>query len=217
MANHEEKQWEWKGEKFYVKEGQFITSLDSIVEECGAGITQKNVRTALAKFERLGFLANQSAETGRLITIQNWGLYQNTEEPNEVRVAKEGQRPGKEVATNKNDNNERNNIYINIFSHWNSKGIIKHRALSKNIKASIDKALKVYSEDEIVQAIDRYAELYFDTEFYYKHIWTLEKFLKQGNGISNYIEEGMMWLNYKGSKTEVTEEKEDLREKYILT
>src|SRR5690554_4820072 len=30
MANHEENEWEWKGEKFKVLPGQFVTSLESI-------------------------------------------------------------------------------------------------------------------------------------------------------------------------------------------
>lgn len=218
MANHEEKQWEWQGEKFNVKRGQFITSIDNIVGECGSGISQKNVRTALAKFERLGFLANQSTKTGRLITIVNWDIYQNVEEDNKGEMAEKGQRTGKEVATNKNDKNDNNNIYTKIFNHWNSKAIVRHRALSKNIEASITKALKIYSKEQILQAIDRYAKVYYDKGFYYNHSWTLEKFLKQGNGISNYTDEGMMWINYKKTMDYLgEEEKIDLREKYIVT
>ena len=60
MANHKEKEWLWKGKKFRAKPGQFVTSIDSIAKKSGKGISVKNVRTALDKFEKLGFLANES-------------------------------------------------------------------------------------------------------------------------------------------------------------
>lgn len=76
LANHEENKWEWKGEEFACKPGQLITSLNSLVRECGEGITIRNVRTALERFEKLGFLTNTSTKNGRLITIVNWNKYQ---------------------------------------------------------------------------------------------------------------------------------------------
>ena len=66
MANFKEKEWEWKGEKFKAKPGQFVASLDSIVKNCGKGISIKNVRTALERFEKLGFLANESTPSAGL-------------------------------------------------------------------------------------------------------------------------------------------------------
>ena len=35
-----------------------------------------NVRGALDRFVKLGFLANESTKTGRLLTVVNWGAYQ---------------------------------------------------------------------------------------------------------------------------------------------
>ena len=79
LANHEENKWEWKGERYVCKPGQLITSLNSLVGECGEGVTIRNVRTALERFEKLGFLTNTSTKTGRLITIVNWEKYQGKE------------------------------------------------------------------------------------------------------------------------------------------
>lgn len=138
-------------------------------------------------------------------------------------VLMEGQSEGKVRATNKKDKNIRINIYSAIFSYWNQKGIIKHRQLTKKIESAMDKALKEYSQDEILEAIDRYSTVYFDKDFYYKHSWTLEKFLRQGNGISNYSDEGIIWINYKRHKEKVETKKNcegcnihEQREKYIL-
>jgi hypothetical protein len=80
LASYKEKQWFWKGEKFIVKPGQMITSLESIAEKSGYGVTIQNVRTALARFEKLEFLTNESTKQGRLITIINWGTYQSQED-----------------------------------------------------------------------------------------------------------------------------------------
>lgn len=77
MANHQEKEWEWKGEKYKAEPGQFVTSLPSIVQKSGKGISTQNVRTALKRFEKLEFLTDESTKQNRLITLLNWGLYQH--------------------------------------------------------------------------------------------------------------------------------------------
>jgi len=99
MAWFKPNEWEWNGKKFNTEPGQFITSLQSITEDCGKGITVKNVRTALKRFEKLGFLANESTKTGRLITIANWSLYQAKTNEVAKETANGWQTGGKEVAT----------------------------------------------------------------------------------------------------------------------
>lgn len=111
MVNHKPSEWEWQGKKFVVQPGQMITSLDSITQKCGKGITVKNVRTALAKFKKYEFLANEPTKTGRLITIVNWGIYQGEEKKPAKQPANDGQRGGNEVAANKNDKNDKKKNY----------------------------------------------------------------------------------------------------------
>jgi hypothetical protein len=108
MANHRQNEWEWMGEKFKVKSGQFVTSLESIRKKAGKGISIKNVRTSLERFKKLKFLANESAKTGRLITIVNWEAYQAERKKTAKKRAKRWQRDGKEVATNNNDKKDNN-------------------------------------------------------------------------------------------------------------
>lgn len=113
MVNHEEAEWEWMGAKFKVSPGQTITSLENIAKEAGKGISVQNIRTALVKFEKYGFLTNVSTKTGRLVTIENWELYQSKEENQQS----DKQRPNKELTPNKNKENEKN-LYIDHFSKW---------------------------------------------------------------------------------------------------
>lgn len=125
MANHKPNEWEWKGEKFEVKEGQFVTSIDSIKQKAGKDISTQNVRSALAKFEKYGFLTNKSTKMGRLVTIVNWGLYQccNDEGNKDTNkeVTKRSQRTNKEVTSNKNDNNDKNDKKNNYAPSVNMK------------------------------------------------------------------------------------------------
>lgn len=105
MANYKEKKWEWNGQQYDCAPGQFITSLEKIAEKSGKDVSIQNVRTAIKRFEKYGFLTNVSTKAGRLITIVNWGIYQvNDEEPNkdvDKGLTKSQQRPNKELTTTK--------------------------------------------------------------------------------------------------------------------
>ncbi len=111
MANHTESEWEWKGDRYQCFPGQFRTSLESIAAACGKGISIQNVRTALKKFEKYGFLTNESTKAGRLITICNWEFYQAPEEERNKAspspVAKYQQTPNRQLTTNKNNKNDK--------------------------------------------------------------------------------------------------------------
>jgi hypothetical protein len=107
MANYQGKQWEWQGKEYKLVPGQFITSLDSIVTRCGKGVSIQNVRTALKRFERLGFLTNQSTNKNRLITIRNWQLYQRRKYKLTKNVTGYQQGNNKQLTPNKNVKNEK--------------------------------------------------------------------------------------------------------------
>ena len=102
MANHKEKEWEWRGEKYVAKPGQFVTSLPSIVEKSGKGISVQNVRTALKRFEKLGFLTDESTKQNRLITLLNWGLYQQGQDDLTDELTVNQQTTNSQLTANKN-------------------------------------------------------------------------------------------------------------------
>lgn len=108
MANYKEKEWEWEGEKYLVQPGQFITSLKSIAHKAGNGISIRNIRTALEKFEKYEFLTSKSTNKNRLITIVNWELYQSEEDELTNKLTSDRQADDKQPTTNKKDNNINN-------------------------------------------------------------------------------------------------------------
>jgi hypothetical protein len=102
MANHQEKQWEWSGFTYKLEPGQFITSLESIANKCGKGVSVQNVRTALKRFESHQFLTNKSTNKNRLISIVNWGFYQAVETELTNKLTSNQQATNKQLTTNKN-------------------------------------------------------------------------------------------------------------------
>ena len=92
MANHAPNEWEWKGKKFTVEPGSFVTSLESIRNKAGFGISIQNVRSSLKRFEKFEFLTNKATKEGRIISITNWHGYQpNQQGPQQSKQ----QRPNK--------------------------------------------------------------------------------------------------------------------------
>ena len=94
-----------------------------------------------------------------------------------------------------------NNIYSHIFEYWNSKKIIVHKSLTKDMEKAIEKALKKYSQEKIVQAIEIYNEI-LESDFYFNYKWSLVDFLNRKNGISSFMEDGSNKANYESWKKE---------------
>lgn len=83
-----------------------------------------------------------------------------------------------------------------IFNHWNSKEIVKHRELTKPLKDEIKKKIKEIGFDNIILGIDHYAEILQDKKYFFNYAWSLIDFLKRKNGITNFLEEGSQWQSY---------------------
>lgn len=191
MANHDEKEWEWNGKKFKCKPGQFVTSLNSIVKKAGKGISIKNVRTALEKFKNYEFLTYESAKTGRLITILNYNVYQckenKTGKDTGKQVAKDRQRTGKQVATNKNDKNVRSNNYMSDSNEYRLASYLFKFIKRNNPKTkepnlqkwskTFDYILRIDKRDiEDVKNVIKFCQ---DDSFWLKNILSPDKLRKQ--------------------------------------
>ena len=221
MANHEPNQWEWKGKKYIVKSGEFITSLEKIVAKCGKGITTQNVRSALKRFEKLQFLTNESTKQNRLIKIENWGLYQDEEnQPNKAtnkEVTNDQQRPNKEVTTNKNDKNDKNifnnlsidKLFVPLIEKWNElpDAIAKISTMKKDTQRykMLSQRVNEYGSDKILEAIDKIKQSSFLLG-QNKSGWTItfEWFVRPNNFIKvlegNYIDKKINKGNFPKGK-----------------
>ncbi|MHC5158309.1 MAG: hypothetical protein ACYSOZ_09495 [Planctomycetota bacterium] len=107
MANHAEAKWQWQGRPYHCRPGQMITSLNSIREKCGKKISIQKIRTALARFEKMGFLNKRSNKESTLITICNWSGYQSYDGPDNTDITNTSQTDNTHVTPNKNVKNEK--------------------------------------------------------------------------------------------------------------
>ncbi|MCG7344360.1 hypothetical protein MHZ92_09455 [Sporosarcina sp. ACRSL] len=108
MATYKERQWEWKGKQYSLQPGQLITSLPSLVLQCGKGVTVQKIRTALKRFERYGFLTDESTNQNRLITIVSWDVYQQNDSFETAVSTGSQQLENRHVTSNKKVKNEKN-------------------------------------------------------------------------------------------------------------
>lgn len=174
MANFRTNKWIWQGKEFEVKEGQFITSLSSLAKTCGPGVTIQNVRTALKKFETLGFLTNKSTKTGRLITIVNWELYQGeniqTNKANNKEPTKSQQSSNKELTT-KEEGKEGKKVNNIIMTPYEAEYIsilerIKDYPLDREKDLEYMKVLEErYPELDLVAAAEKFSDWVLDNPF----------------------------------------------------
>lgn len=152
MANHAPAEWEWNGHKFEVQPGQFITSLDGIAKKSGKGVSIQNIRTALDKFKKYGFLTYQSTKTGRLITIENWGFYQSDHKNQQGNQ----QSTNKALTTNNNNKNDNTNNYVQESEDlWK---LYPQKTAKKDSMKKIPKLIEKHGFETMAKCIERYKD-----------------------------------------------------------
>lgn len=141
MASWKESSWDWLGEKKKLQPGQFVTSLKMIVNFAGRGVSERNVRTSLTRFESYGFLTCKATNKGRLITIVNWGKYQevndSTDKQTDKQLTSKRQATDKQLTVNRQANNK--------------EGKKVRKEEGKKYKRDIEKSSSFPSLDEVTQ------------------------------------------------------------------
>ncbi|MGE7977322.1 DnaD domain protein [Psychrobacillus sp. NPDC093200] len=155
MANHKEKEWEWKGQRYKAEPGQFVTSLPSIVEKAGKGITIQKVRTALKRFEKFEFLTDESTKQNRLITIVNWAMYQQQENKVTDELTVNQQTTNSQLTANKNvrkkeGNKEDDKGPSNPFQFYEDEGF---GTISSFIADQLGGLIDDFGEEKVIQAM----------------------------------------------------------------
>lgn len=199
-ANHETRKFLLGNEMVEVERGSFITSEHKLMERWGW--SKSKVRAFLHTLENDSMIVKKTDRKKTTLIVLNYCIYQDsetTEEPQKDRK-KTAKKPQKDL--NKNDKElEEDKKYIfipdevEIFSFWNSKGIIKHNE-SESLQKEIAKALRNFGKEKIILAITQYSTLLHDADFYYSYRFALANFLKQKNGLPNFLEDGQIWVNY---------------------
>ncbi len=102
-----------------------------------------------------------------------------------------------ETKDNISDINKKTNIYINFLDKWNSfPSLPKHKlkTVQANIKKKHIDKLKLYSEQEIISAIEAYNTVLDSNDYWYTYKFTFWNFL---NKIDNFVPDMKPLENYK--------------------
>ena len=89
-----------------------------------------------------------------------------------------------------------NKEYKNIYNHWNELKLKLNKEFTKDKIASIKKALKKYTYEEIKTGMNNYSAAMNDEKYFDKYIWSMENFLNREKGIDYFLNDGEKWLNY---------------------
>lgn len=116
LASHKKKEWEWNGEKYQIEPGQFITSAESLAQKSGKGITRQVVRGSLDRFRRMNFITMQTTKVSTLITVVNWGKFQDESEKTTNHSTNRQPTDNQPTTTIKNVKNDKNEKKSNIYS-----------------------------------------------------------------------------------------------------
>lgn len=211
VANHKEGKSERNGDIVKVQRGQVLISYRKLAERWGWGI--RSVRTFLKLLENDEKAKRQTTHSYTLITLVNYDFYQceptqqpthpvskiDTENDTPKPLVEGGFEEGSDTATDTRPTHNKNNIiYIGLFDHWNSKGIIVHRKLTDKIRGKIKTALKAYTDEEIAKAIDNYHSVLTSSSHYWSHRYTLADFLSRG--LDKFVDEARPLENFRNGK-----------------
>ena len=101
-ANRELKKWQG----IEIKPGQFITSYEKIATDLNIGV--QSVRTSIKKLNLTGELTNKTTSRYSMITVKNWGRYQETNKQTNNQLTINQQTTNNQLTTNKNQENQKN-------------------------------------------------------------------------------------------------------------
>ncbi len=199
--------------------GQFFMSVRVVAKDME--ITEKISRRLIKQFIKLDIIrlvsSSKNPKQGSiyeyLVQIEK-GTVEGTvktqlghSESEEISEFKEGEGHSKGTkkdsveGTSKNKNKRKENIYNMVFDFWISKNIKKHRSITVSIKKSIDKTLKEYSKDEIIEAINNYGDMLNSDYEYCSYKWGLDEFLiktdkDRARQLPKFLNDGSKYLNY---------------------
>jgi hypothetical protein len=99
-----------------------------------------------------------------------------------------------------------------IFQHWISKAIIPHERLTKQAEKDLIKAMEVYSEEEIITAIDNYAYvLQHQEEFWWTYVYSFRNFIVKG--LEQFLDFNVVKNNYSKKPKQQQQPKMTVQEK----
>lgn len=193
LANHKDNEVILNsGDRFVIKQGQFLTTLENLAKKCGKGVTKDVVKKSLYFFENDGF-CHQSKPQGRpqngtLVTIVNWELYQSDIKNDIKKDHKVDHKQTTKRPLNKNVKNEKkNNLFVETSNEFQLSKYLFELIRKNNPKAkepnfqtwSKQFDLMIRVDKREVQEIKDLINWSQNDSFWYKNILSPQKLRKQ--------------------------------------
>jgi biotin operon repressor len=132
-ANYQDTKW--KG--LTIKRGSFVTSLNTLVEETHLSV--QNIRTSIDKLKSTGELTSKSHSKYRIVTVNNYHLYQETNKQTNKQLTTD-----KELKKSNTTTTTENVPFKKIVASWNKTNELRPiRALSDKRKVAIRKVYNI--------------------------------------------------------------------------
>lgn len=185
----------FKNERTLLKPGQLITGRKSISQK--TKVNESKVQRILKTFENEQQIEQQTSNSNRLISILNWGSYQNNEQQIEQQVNNERTTSEQRVNTNKNvkkvekvNNEKKEDIYSSIIDYINTVAKKSFKSSTKNTRELINGRINEgFTLEDFKKVIDNKTTEWLGTEWekYIRpstlfSISKFEGYLNQGGG-----------------------------------
>jgi len=105
LANYTDKTFIWNNKKMVCKSGQLLTSRKKLASI--SGVHESKIERAIKFLKSEQQIEQQNMFTNRLITINNWNEYQQSEQQNEQQMNSKRTASEQQVNTNKNEKKEK--------------------------------------------------------------------------------------------------------------
>ena len=176
-----------------IKRGQFLTSVRKLGERWKWG--KERTLKFLRLLERLGMVTKDSTKRRTLITIENYGKFQDAEYSDEDTIeytdrTLTGTQTEHCPATNNNVKNEKNNIYPSSFdTFW--KSYPRKQDKGQAYKCYQARLNDGYSEEQLLNACINYAAECDKEKREKKYIKVASTFLSVNEPFVDYLDEGV--------------------------
>lgn len=181
-ANHEPNKIIFNGKEIIIERGQFITGREVLAKDLNQN--GRSTYDRLKVLENLQILNIKSNNRFTLVTIVNYTFYQIEEQKSNNKSNNKPTTSQQQANTNKNDKNDKEDIYTPAIDYLNLKAGTKFKASTEKTKTLISSRLNEgFTIDDFKRVIDIKVKEWIGSEW--------EKFLRPetlfGNKFESYL------------------------------
>lgn len=204
------------------KEGTLERKYETIHNH--SGIPTRNLQRMMKRLEKFGYVEVTRKAKSMVISITKWRPITPADNGGSQKVIRHfcpsdpplltsppnnggSQKPSKQKpkvpspadngGSNESPLSKPKDIY-RIFKFWNDQKITVHREFKK-YEPCIKARLKLYSLEEITQAIKNYKDILESPDHFFTYEWTLDEFLTRKKGLDKFMDRAKAFKNFRNN------------------